>query len=65
MYDAGVGCKGVWHLRPTTFNEAVDASGKQDLISLVYLQIKSVGRGALMHSLWPVFAVGFHVRQAQ
>ena len=30
-------CRGVWHLHPTTLNEAVDASGKQDLISLVYL----------------------------
>ena len=29
--------RGVWHLHPTTLNEAVDASGKQDLISLVYL----------------------------
>ena len=31
-------CRGVWHLHPTTLNEAVDASGKRDLISLVYLQ---------------------------
>ena len=65
MCDAGVGCRGAWHLHPTALNEAVYASGKQDLISLVHLQIKSVGVGVLMHSLWPVFAVGFHVRQAQ
>ena len=38
-------CRGVWHLHPTTLNEAVDASGKQDLISLVYLQNKMVGVG--------------------
>ena len=36
-------CRGVWHLHPTTLNEAVDASGKRDLISLVYLQ-KTYGR---------------------
>ena len=30
-------CRGVWHLHPTTLNEAVDVSGKQDLVSLVYL----------------------------
>ena len=38
-------CRGVWHLHPTTLNEAVDASGKRDLISLVYLQNKMVGMG--------------------
>ena len=27
--------RGVWHLHPTTLNEAVDASGKQDLISRI------------------------------
>ena len=30
--------RGVWHLHPTTLNEAVDPSGRQDLIRLVYLQ---------------------------
>ena len=29
--------RGVWHLHPTTLNEAVDASGRQDLIRPVYL----------------------------
>ena len=33
--------RGVWHLHRTTLNEAVDASGKRDLISPVYLQISS------------------------
>ena len=33
--------RGVWHLHPTTLNEAVDASGKRDLISPVYLQTSS------------------------
>ena len=36
----GGSCRGVWHLHPTTLNEAVDASGKRDLISLVHLQTK-------------------------
>ena len=26
------GARGVWHLHPTTLNEAVDPSGRQDLI---------------------------------
>ena len=48
--------RGVWHLHPTTLNEAVDASGKRDLISLVYLQSNMVGMGGmgtLKCSLWP------------
>ena len=28
--------RAVWHLRPTTLNEAVDASGKRDLINPAY-----------------------------
>ena len=32
--------RGVWHLHPTTLNEAVDAGGKRDLISPVYLQMR-------------------------
>ena len=30
-------CRGVWHSCPTTRNEAVGMSGKQDLANLVYL----------------------------
>ena len=30
-------CRGVWHSCPTTLNEAVGMSGKQDLANLVYL----------------------------
>ena len=31
--------RGVWHLHPTTRNEAVDESGKGNLASFLYLQI--------------------------
>ena len=43
-------CRGVWHSCPTTRNEAVGMSGKQDLANLVYL-----------HSDVFVFFFGFFV----
>ena len=42
-------CRGMWHSCPTTCNEAVDMSGKRELITLVYLQ--SVAHGSLMWQL--------------
>ena len=36
-----IGRRGVWHSHPTTRNEAVGESGKQGLISLVYLHLLS------------------------
>ena len=39
-------CRGMWHSCPTTCNEAVDMSGKRELIALVYLQ--RVAHGSLM-----------------
>ena len=52
-------CAGECHLHPTTLNEAVDASGKQDLISLVYLQTKWSAWVLESTACCQSFAVGF------
>ena len=53
-------CRRVWHLHPTTLNEAADVSGKPDLISFVYLHREEMGMRDWRRSLPSHFlAVGF------
>ena len=54
--ESFVKCRGVWHSRPTTRNEAVGESGKQGLISPVYLQVTTL----YCSPLFLVFMVGLH-----